>query len=152
MIKTRDSIVAILKNKEGKILIGFSERINSGNAKVIDTKSWKFPQGGMDDGETTFETLKRELQDELGFVLQKGDMILNLDESVPYYFRDENDFPNFEVKLHPFLINYEGNGDFNFDKEEFTDMRWILPEEIYNLNLKIRKDAYIVILKKFNLL
>ncbi|MBC8444168.1 NUDIX domain-containing protein [Candidatus Woesearchaeota archaeon] len=151
-LKNRNTVLGILKNKEGKILIGFSERVNSGNSKTVDSHSWKFPQGGIDDGETATEALTRELKEELNLNLNNSMVITELKENVPYYFRDEKGIPEFEVKLHPFLIDYNGESNFEFDQEEFSGLKWILPEEIYNLNLKIRKDAYIVILKKFNLL
>lgn len=151
-LRNRNTVLGILKNKEGRILIGFSERINSGKSKTIDSHSWKFPQGGINKGETATEALTRELKEELNFNLRKDSKIVELKEIVSYYFKDENDLPEFEVKLHSFLIDYEGEGDFKFDQEEFSGLKWILPEEIYTLNLKIRKDAYIVILKKLNLL
>lgn len=151
-LKNRDSVLGILRNKEGKILIGFSERINSGHSKIIDSHSWKFPQGGIDEGETATEALVRELKEELNYCFKKSSVIIKLEETVPYYFKDENGISEFEVKLHPFLIDYDGENNFDYDREEFSGLKWILPKEIYNLNLKIRKDAYIVILKKFNLL
>ena len=152
VLKNRNTVLAILKNKEGKILIGFSRRINSGNSNNPDSHSWKFPQGGIDDGENSAEALARELKEELGYLLNDCTNIIQLDETVPYYFKDENGVPEFEVKLHPFLIDYLGDSSFNYDLEEFSELKWILPIEIYNFNLGIRRDAYIVILKKFGLL
>jgi putative (di)nucleoside polyphosphate hydrolase len=151
-IGTRNSVLGILKNKDGKILIGFSERVNSGDSKNVDSHSWKFPQGGIDEGETAKEALVRELKEELNHPLENDAVITELEENIFYYFKDENGIPNFEIKLHPFLINYNGDGNFDYDKEEFSALKWLSPEEICGLNLGIRKDAYLVILKKFNLL
>ncbi len=151
-LRNRNTVLGILKNKEGRILIGFSERVNSGNSKKVDSHSWKFPQGGIDEGETAAEALARELKEELNYDLKESKVITELKETVPYYFKDENGIPEFEVKLYPFLVDYDGGDNFDYDSEEFSGLKWILPKEIYNLDLKIRKDAYIVILKKFNLL
>jgi len=152
-IQTRNTALAILKRKDGKILIGFSERINSGDSKVVDSHSWKFPQGGIDEGEDSKQAIIRELKEELDIDLILDDYEYEtIDSYVPYYFRDEFDLPKFEVKLHPFLINYNQEDEFNFDKEEFSGLKWLKPEEILKLKLGIRKDAYIVILKKFDLL
>lgn len=151
-LRNRNTALGILKDKEGKILIGFSERVNSGDSSTKDSHSWKFPQGGIDSNESAKVALKRELKEELNYELDEGKILNELREIVPYYFRDENGNPEFEVKLHPFLIDYSGDGNFEFDKEEFSGVKWIMPEEIYDLNLKTRKDAYIVILKKLDLL
>ncbi len=153
VLRSRNTVIGIMVNDSGKILIGFSERINSGNATNVSSHTWKIPQGGIDEGEIPSEAIARELIEELKYdiKLNKCD-ITQLEETVPYYFEDENGFPEFEVNLYPFLIKYLGDGKFDFDKEEFSDLKWIEPNEIYNLNLSIRKNAYVVILKKFNLL
>jgi putative (di)nucleoside polyphosphate hydrolase len=55
--KLRANVAAILRNREGKILI--CERVHIRNA-------WQFPQGGVDEGETLEQALTRELWEEIG--------------------------------------------------------------------------------------
>ena len=49
----------VVKNDEGKYLIVHSDFANQG---------WFFPKGGMDEGETTIEAAKREVQEESGVI------------------------------------------------------------------------------------
>ncbi|MBT5030638.1 NUDIX domain-containing protein [archaeon] len=152
-MRSRNTVLGLFLNEEGEVLIGFSERINSGNSKVVDSHSWKFPQGGVDEGEKSYDALIRELNEELNLKITKEKFdITELGEKIPYYFFDENGLPDFEVKLYPYLIKYKGDNNFKFNKEEFSGLKWLKPQEICNLNLGIRKNAYIVILKKFGLL
>lgn len=58
-IKLKWNVAAILRNARGEILI--CERLGMPGA-------WQFPQGGIDEGETPVEALKRELREEIGVV------------------------------------------------------------------------------------
>src|SRR5262245_48121114 len=57
MPKLQQNVAAILRNSEGEILI--CERVNPRGA-------WQFPQGGVDEGETSEEAIARELWEEIG--------------------------------------------------------------------------------------
>ena len=74
--KLRANVAAILRNREGKILI--CERIQIWNA-------WQFPQGGVDDGETLEQALTRELREEIG--IEPGDFrIVEMRSGYMYMF------------------------------------------------------------------
>ncbi len=152
-IRGRNTVLGILQRKsDNKILIGFCERNNAGDSKVKESHTWKMPQGGIDSGEEPEITLSREIKEELNYELPSEFKKKALEETVPYYFFDEKEVPEFEVKLHSFLIKGEFPDEFDFDNEEFTGLKWIEPKEIYDLDLGIRKNAYIVILKKYDIL
>lgn len=53
----RPNVAFLLLNEEGKLLV--CERMKVKGA-------WQFPQGGVDDGETLEEALKREVREEIG--------------------------------------------------------------------------------------
>src|ERR1700728_4353327 len=73
-VKYRLNVAAILRNGAGKILIG--ERQDRPGA-------WQFPQGGVDDGETLEQALKRELMEEIS--LKPGHYKL-VGSKGPYYY------------------------------------------------------------------
>lgn len=56
--KYRPNVAALLVNQEGLLLI--CERAGMPGA-------WQFPQGGVDDGETAPEALRREVTEEVGY-------------------------------------------------------------------------------------
>ena len=58
-IKLKSNVAGILRNARGEILI--CERLGMPGA-------WQFPQGGIDEGETPEQALKRELWEEIGVV------------------------------------------------------------------------------------
>jgi len=149
----RCTAIAVLQRvKDNKILIGFCER-NNGDSKVKESDTWKMPQGGMDEFESSWITIKREVKEELGYDLNENVIEIKGMEEVSYFFKDEQEIPKFEVKLHPFLIR----GDFpdtfeNVDKTEFTELKWVEPKEVINMKLGIRRIAYLVILRNFELI
>lgn len=134
----RNTSVAVIKDDKGRILICRSPRHDN---------EWKFPQGGIDDGEIAREAIKREIMEELNIEIREEEIISQGKQLVSYFF------PNgFEIRLHPFLIEFKEKKDIKLSPDEFDKMIWTKPEEIFNLNLAIRRDAYKEILQIFNLL
>ena len=58
----RPNVAIIIVNKAGKVLWG----------KRKDGYGWQFPQGGLDNGESTVEAIYRETKEEVG--LDKEDI------------------------------------------------------------------------------
>ena len=57
--------------------------------KRFHHKSWQFPQGGVDDGETPIEALYRELYEEVGLKPQQVKLIDATPEWLPYYLPEK---------------------------------------------------------------
>lgn len=120
--KYRLNVAGILRQRDGKILI--CERLHVRHA-------WQFPQGGVDDGESLEQALKRELWEEIG--LEPQDYLI-VDQRGGYRYR----FPSGRKK------GYEGKEQTYFlcdfvatdakiqvaqPKPEFRAWRWILPSD-----------------------
>jgi len=149
----RQTVIAIIINSKGDILITFNKRINSVSSIYVDSHTYKFPQGGIEEGETRQFALVRELGEELGITANKDYVILQDDSSpVSYWFRN-NDKPDFEIRLFPFLIKLlDDDCELICDPDEVSEFKWVKPENVKDLNLGIRKDAYLNILSRFNLI
>jgi 8-oxo-dGTP diphosphatase len=78
----------ILLDKEGRYLLG-----QRPEAKPY-AGYWEVPGGKIEKGETVFEALKRELQEELGIDIQSSEELTVL----------EHDYPHAYVRLHVSII------------------------------------------------
>lgn len=124
--------MAVILNSENKVLIGSSPR-DSG---------YKFPQGGIDTGETNFEALKRELMEELGLELNYSDVLEECKDKVTYFYAksNPNGFDGQEQVV--FKIRYRKDMNLIPQDNEFGELVWINPEELENYDCKHRINAY----------
>lgn len=58
----RTIVSALIFSKDGKLLMGMKDPSKGG----VYTDCWHIPGGGINDGETFEDTLKREVQEEVG--------------------------------------------------------------------------------------
>jgi putative (di)nucleoside polyphosphate hydrolase len=128
----RQAAMAVIINQESRVLIGYSPR----------DKSYKFPQGGLEDDEDLVEGIARELMEELGYRL-RSDQILNIyEEKVSYPF-PPNSHPIFmgqelsivKIAHHPEAMTVPQD-------DEFDELLWIEPCEIVKYNSDYRAEAY----------
>lgn len=118
----RPNVAAILQKTGGEILV-------CQRADFPDC--WQFPQGGIDKGETPWQALRRELEEETGL---KPSHYEEVDHRGGYRY----DFPagsplkeGFAGQEQTyFLCRFNGQDsdfDLNTHHSEFIDFRWIPP-------------------------
>ena len=148
----RRTALALLVNNNGELLIALNPRVNSTDSKNVDKDTYKFPQGGIEIGENAEQALKREVQEELGIDIS-GYEINQLNDYVSYWFIN-SDKPDYEIRLHPFMIKVDDLdiNSLNVDKEEIAELKWIEPKNVEYLDLGIRHQAYLSIMRRFNLI
>ena len=144
--KFRPNVAGILQRQEdGRILIG--ERLNVEGA-------WQFPQGGVDEGESSEEALVREMWEEIGLAPSEFEVV---ECRGGYRYK----FPHGKVKWGEFvgqeqtyflcrLCGEESAIRLDRHKQEFSQIRWILPEEFDLAWLpSFKRDVYARVLHDF---
>ncbi len=134
--KLRANVAAILRNREGKILI--CERIHIRNA-------WQFPQGGVEEGETLEQALVRELGEEIG--LEPGDFRIVEQRGGYEYSFPSGKKKGFTGKVQTyFLCDFlaeDSKINVNTAIPEFRGWKWIAPTEFRRIWLPPMKiDVY----------
>lgn len=123
MARYRSNVAAIVRRKDGKILI--CERIDFPG-------SWQFPQGGRKDRETPQEALERELEEEIS--LRGADYKVLLSKG-PYRYeypgpsRKRSFIGQEQVYFLVELLAAENCVRVETEVREFRSHRWISPEE-----------------------
>jgi len=143
-LKLRQNVAAILCDSAGKILI--CERYNTAGA-------WQFPQGGVDEGETLEEALKRELHEEIS--LKPADYTV-LERKGPYCYMFGNGrvVKGHHGKVQHYylaLLNSPASRiDVKTEHPEFRDVRWIDPREFRIKWLpEMKHEVYRAVFKDF---
>ncbi len=146
----RLSVGIVLLNTDKKVFIG--ERIDNQG-------SWQMPQGGVNisSNERLEDAAKRELFEETG--VKSAKIILKSDNWY-YYF-----LPGFlskklwggkfiGQKQKWFLFEFKGNDteiNTNISKKpEFSNWKWVNPQEIMDHIVNFKKEVYEKVLKEFN--
>ncbi len=126
----RQAILTVLVNSEGKVLIGSSPR----------DKGYKFPQGGIDSGESPRETIFRELKEELDLDLFESDILFESKEKVSYLNTPDKYYKGQEMIV--FKVKYRENMKLVPQDDEFGELIWIKPSDLNKYDTLHRFDAY----------
>jgi len=147
--KYRKAVIAVIYNFNGKVLIGNSPRDGG----------YKFPQGGMDEGEIPIETLFREVKEELNLDLKLEDIVFESKKVVKYNYdksKLDKNHPYYHYKgqeQYVFKIKYRKDMIISPQDDEFERMIWINPKkDLDKYNFSHRFDAYKKALKICGLL
>ena len=143
--KYRPNVAAILVNNSGRILV--AERCGHPGA-------WQFPQGGVDDGESARDALKREIEEELGLSPSSYDVAAERG-GYRYDFPKELDrWKKYRGQEQTYFLCrfYGDDSEINLDTEhpEFSAWKWIEPKE-FELEwvIDFKRDVYVQVMQDF---
>ena len=143
----RPNVAAIILSSKypSKCEIFIASRTDIANA-------WQFPQGGIDDGESTKEALFRELEEEIG--TRDVEIIAEYPTWVSYEFPPviaQKMYPYDEKKQKYYLVRLKPNAkiDINTDIPEFSEYKFVSTKEIYEHITFFKRTVYKQVLKYF---
>ena len=142
--KYRANVAAILRNASGRLLI--CERVDLAGA-------WQFPQGGIHEGETPEQALRRELWEETGISCERYVVVLR---KGPYRYRFHEGRTkkgwHGQEQLY-FLCDFKAADDavnVATHKPEFQAFRWIRPSDFQLIWLpEMKRDVYRAVFEDF---
>lgn len=136
----RSNVGIILINRKKEVFIG----------KRFHHKSWQFPQGGVDEGESAISTLYRELHEEIGLKINQVKIIDATPSWLTYYLPDRyirKSKPRcIGQKQKWFLLELTGKiSDINLrlsKKPEFDSWKWIKHTEPSKIVIDFKQEVY----------
>jgi putative (di)nucleoside polyphosphate hydrolase len=143
-LKYRENVAGILRDSRGKILI--CERLGVRDA-------WQFPQGGVDQGETSEQALARELWEEISVEAADFRIVQKLGPYRYLYGEGRIKRGHHGKEQIYFLCDYLGREnriDVRTKHPEFQDYRWIHPVE-FQLNWlpEMKREVYRAVFADF---
>lgn len=142
----RKNAAIVVCNNQGKVLV--CQRTDSSDQQ----KSWQFPQGGIEDGETPLEAARRELKEETA--LTKVELLAEYPLPLRYRFSDEviEKFKklgrhNVGQEQYWFLFLYTGSDaaiDFKTNPQEieFKDFAWVDIMQAPDMVIEFKHEVY----------
>lgn len=109
-------VVAAILFDGKKVLIGQRMRGDTNAGR------WEFPGGKISAGESPEQALKREILEELGFVLGHFEKFMEI----------HHDYPNYSVYIRFYLARIDAN--IHFEKNSHADLKWIDPKEVHEID------------------
>lgn len=126
-MRIRYVVVGVIQNKDGKIILGKMSK-----NKGVYPGQWAIPGGGIEEGETLEEALRREMKEETGLTLIAFSPTYFNSYKVTKKYEDGRVEDMYMVCFHFLCVPK----DTNFlNNDEFEEMRWVSKEELKNLDL-----------------
>lgn len=115
---------------------------------------WQFPQGGIDDGESTKEALLRELDEEIG--TNNLEILSEYPEWAHYDFPEgaprTNKFYHYDGQMQRyFLVRLKDNANVNIKTKhpEFKEYQFVSPDAIFDFISHFKKPIYKKVINYF---
>ncbi|MDO8571627.1 MAG: NUDIX hydrolase [bacterium] len=127
-------VSAIIFSKDGKILMGRKDPKAGG----VYPDSWHIPGGGIEEGESMEESLKREVMQETGIDISSAHVIKvpGVGEGVSEKTLKET---GEKVLVHMQFNRFEVHLDKNADEialnpnDDLVELQWFTPEDLMNI-------------------
>ena len=107
---------AVIQDSRGRYLC--MQRCKSDRDYI--SMHWEFPGGKIEEGESAYDTLLREIKEEMDWDIYLGRCLGTV----------EQDYPDFSITLTAYLCK---GGDEDFKLLEHLDYRWLEKEELESL-------------------
>lgn len=152
----RPCVGIMVINRKGRVFVG---KRRGGPEHVDATHAWQMPQGGVDEGEDTYQAALRELSEETSIrsVEKLGEIPEWLRYDIPREIVGEAWKGRFRGQTQKwYALRFTGK-DSEIDiahphgghKAEFTDWRWEAMEKLPALIIPFKRPVYERVVKEF---
>ena len=127
-MKTRTTVNAVIKDRSGKFLLCRKPK-NLG----VYADTWAIPGGGIEEGETMFEALEREVKEEVGLELIEVEELMFADDTAVKTYRDGSSERVYMIYL--IFVGVAKNPEELELNDEFVEFGWFDLNEMFGMNL-----------------
>ncbi len=149
----RRNVGVMLANPQGEVFVG--HRIDR---QPHEPPAWQMPQGGIDKGEDPRAAALRELQEETGVTPDLVTVEAETGTWIPYDLPHDlvprlwkGRYKGQEQKW--FLMRFHGRDDQvrldADDHQEFSEWRWMAPDEVLQWIVPFKRTVYETVLDEF---